>query len=131
MAKTPRSKKAKGTRFEKEVAKRLEDVLGDYGVEATRMVMSGAVDRFKGDIFTNLPLMIECKNQEKLSWWKAWHQADDTSIGSDKIPMLVVTRNFEENLCLLRFEDMLFFMELAIQSGWCENLRKTKNENKE
>ena len=108
------------------MAKRLEDVLGGYGVRATRMLMSGAVDRFKGDIFTNLPLFIECKNQEKLQWWKAWQQAQDVSIGSDKIPMLVVSRNNEENLCLLRFEDMLFFLELAIQSGWCSNLRRSK-----
>lgn len=124
MAKTYRSKKEKGTRFEKETAKRLEEVLGDYGVQATRMVMSGAVDRFKGDIFTNLPVMFECKNQEKLKWWDAWRQARDTAVGSSKMPMLVVSRNYEESLCLLRFEDMLMFMKLALQSGWCEGLKK-------
>ena len=41
------SKKAKGTRLEKYVSKRINQVLKEYGVEAKRMPMSGAIDGFK------------------------------------------------------------------------------------
>lgn len=50
------SKKAKGTRLEKYVSKRINQVLKEYGVEAKRMPMSGAIDGFKSDIFVNLPV---------------------------------------------------------------------------
>lgn len=130
MAKTPRSKKAKGTRLEKEIAKRIEYVLGEYGVRATRTPMSGAIDRFKSDIFTNLDVGIEVKNQERLNFREAWRQAK-ADAGS-KIPILATSRNNDpEILCLLDFEDLLFFMEMAVRQGW-SNVRKTKkNDDKE
>lgn len=127
MAQTAKSKKAKGTKLEKQVAERLEDVLGGYGVEAARMVMSGAVDRFKGDIFTNLPVMFEVKNQEKLNFRKALRQAEGDAKGTGKIPVMVTSKNHDPQvLALLDFEDLLFLMELALQAGWVQGIRKTK-----
>lgn len=127
MANTASSKKQKGTRFEKYIAARLEDVLGGYGVEATRMIMSGAVDRFKGDIFTNLPVSFELKNQERFDLRSAWQQAGEACSGSGKMPVVVFSRNYEKDpLAVLKFEDLLFFFEIAVQNGWVSNLRRTK-----
>ena len=74
-ANTPASKKQKGTRLEKEVAKRMNEVLREYGVNAKRMPMSGAIEGFKSDIFINLPVSIECKNSEKWNVPEYWEQA--------------------------------------------------------
>ena len=117
MATTTASKKAKGTRLEHLVAERIEDVLGSYGIHATRTPMSGAIDRFKGDIFTNLSCSIECKNQEKVQVWKWWEQA--RADAKHKMPVLVMSRNREKRpVALVDFEDLLFLMELALQKGW-------------
>lgn len=126
MAKTTKSKKAKGTRYEKEISARIEDVLGHYGVKAARTPMSGAIDRFKSDIFTNLPVAIECKNQEKLNFRKAWRQAKGDASVND-IPMVITSRNSDpESIVIMDFEDLLFLMELALQAGWVDGLKSKK-----
>ena len=123
MAKTSRSRKSKGTRLEKLVSKRIDDVLGDYGIWAKRTPMSGAIEGWKGDVTSNLPIVIECKNQERLNFRDAWRQAK--SQAGSKMPILVTSKNNDtENICMIDFEDLLFFMELAIQSGWCGSKRK-------
>ncbi len=117
-ANTAKSKKAKGTRLEKYVAKELETILGYYGVRATRTPMSGAIDRFKGDIFTNLPVGIECKNSEKwkpLEWFKQAQR--DTSTGN--MPMLVMSRNnMKEPKAMLNLNDLIELMDWACRGGW-------------
>lgn len=119
MANTAKSKKAKGTRLEKQVAKTIEEVLGEYGITATRTPMSGAIDRFKSDIFTNLPVGIECKNQEKLNFREAWRQAK--SDASSKIPIVLTSRNNDkEIITIMDFNDLLTLMDYAIQGGWLE-----------
>jgi len=50
------------------------------------------------------PWNIECKNVERLDLRKSWQQA--TSHGS-YMPLLVHTRNRDELLCTLRFEDLV------------------------
>lgn len=122
-----RSAKAKGTRLEKEISKRLEDVLGNYGVKAVRQPMSGAIDRFKSDINTNLPVSFECKNVEKLNFREAWEQC--VRDAGSKIPVLITHRNRDSRvLCLIDFEDLLFFFELALQSGWVDGLKYKKTK---
>ena len=119
----PRSSKEKGTRLEKFISKRLEEVLGSYGVKATRMPLSGAIDRFKSDIYTNLPISFECKNVERLDFREAWRQC--TQDAGSKIPILATHRNNEKDiLCLINFEDLLFFFELALQTGWVSGIKK-------
>lgn len=66
----PQSSIAKGKRFEKWVAKLLEEM----GYRATREVGSGSGNK-KGDIFSNFPFLIECKNHKKLRLWKSVKQA--------------------------------------------------------
>ena len=123
-AKAFRSKKAKGKLLEKLVAQRLKEVLAEYGIDAKVMPMSGAISGFKSDIFTNLPVNIECKNQERVSLWEWWEQAENqTSIG--RFPTLVISRNYQkEPLAVLRFEDLLTLFEWSLQAGWVSSIRK-------
>ena len=61
--------KQKGNRLEREWA----DMIRGYGLDknARRMVMSGAIEHLKSDIFTKLPFHFEVKNQEKINIWHA------------------------------------------------------------
>jgi hypothetical protein len=123
-ANTPASKKQKGTRLEKEVAKRITEVLGEYGIKAKRMPMSGAIEGFKSDIFINLPVSIECKNSEKWTIPEWWDQASSQA-GLGKMPILVMSRNYcNDPLAVIRFEDLLTFMAYALESGWVSYIRK-------
>ena len=126
-ARTYKSRKAKGTRLEKDIAKRINAVLGSYGIDAKRMPMSGSMDGFEGDIHVpELPICIECKNQEKHNIWKEWEQTIDQA-GTHNIPILIIDKNYNpEPLAVLKFEDLLFFMELAIQARWVGSRKKKK-----
>jgi hypothetical protein len=123
-ANTPASKKQKGTRLEKEVAKRMNEVLREYGVNAKRMPMSGAIEGFKSDIFINLPVSIECKNSEKWNVPEYWEQTEGQA-GLGKMPILIMSRNYcNDPLAVIRFEDLLTFMAYALESGWVSYIRK-------
>ena len=67
-------KRQKGSRLERDFAK----LIRRYGLDdnAKRMVLSGADWAFKGDIYTKLPFMFECKHQEKMNFWDWWEQAE-------------------------------------------------------
>jgi len=67
----PQQYRKKGARFERYIAKEIEaEGLGKAGREA----MSGAGFR-KGDIASNLPFLIEAKNQKRLNWYESIDQA--------------------------------------------------------
>lgn len=115
VAKTYRSKKAKGRSLEKEVAKRLRQVLGDD--HAVNMPLSGG-GSLKGDVYTQLPISIECKKQERVQIWEFWEQARQQA-STGKMPVLCLDRNYNKDvLSVLRFEDLLTLMDFAIQGGW-------------
>jgi len=123
-ANTPASKKAKGKKLEKYRALRLNQVLGEYGVKARPMPMSGAIDGFESDIHVNLPVSFEAKNQEKWDVPKYWEQAV-TQAGLGKMPIVVMSRNYcNDPLAVIRFEDLLTFMAYALESGWVSYIRK-------
>jgi len=116
------SLKQKGKRLETFVSTRINEVLGSYGITAKRMPMSGSIPDWKSDIYTKLPISVECKNQETVKLWEWWKQCRGQS--GDKIPILVINRNRENApMAILNFEDILFFMELAIQAGWLKDHR--------
>ena len=72
---TPQSRKAKGSRLEREVA-RLIRAKG-LDPKASRMPLSGAMWNLKEDIHTTLPYHMECKNQETLKIWEWWQKIRD------------------------------------------------------
>lgn len=69
----PAGKKRKGKRLEHKFAKMIRRKGLDP--KAKRMVLSGGDWAFPSDIYTNLPFMFECKNQERVSFWAWWDQA--------------------------------------------------------
>ncbi len=98
----------KGKRFEREVCKIINN---KFDSNVIRTPQSGGLS-IKGDIIDinpDSPLYDyhwECKNQEKLNIWKALAQARaDKPMG--KIPVVVMTRNFENNYACLELEDFL------------------------
>jgi len=111
MANTPQSKKAKGCRAERAVA----EAYRHYGIDpkASRMPMSGAMMWHKGDIWkpNDHEYVDEVKNQEKVSLWAWWAQAESQASGL-QIPLLHITRNNSPILTVMKLDSYM-------------NLRKT------
>ena len=110
MAHTAKSKKEKGVRLENKIVELIKAVYGN-SVTAKRMPKSGQLQDFKSDIFTNLPISIEAKNQENwkiLEWWK---QCNQDALKDNKFPVLVISKNrLSEPLAVLTFTDLLILM---------------------
>jgi hypothetical protein len=127
MAKTSSSKKAKGCRLEKEIAKLYARKLFP---RATRMPMSGAMQYHKGDIFKGVydEWVDECKNQEKVKLWEWWQQAKD-QCGHYQKPLLHISRNYSENLTVMRTDDYFELREtIADLQQTISELEKIKEE---
>ena len=106
----------KGKRFERDVAKQLNK---KFNTNVRRTPMSGGMS-IKGDIIDINPDSIlfdyhwECKNQEKLNIWKALEQArHDKPMG--KTPVVVFTKNFENDYACLEFEDFMNILKTIQQ----------------
>lgn len=104
-----RSKKAKGTRLEHKIAQ----LIREKGLDdnAKRMIGSGAFAGWKTDLFTKLPYSFEIKNQEKVSLWQWFRQAQAQSTIS-KPPILCVSGNFRPILAIM---DMPTFLNLLLE----------------
>lgn len=99
-----RSKKAKGKRLELRIAKMIREKGLD--AEAKAMPMSGAIDGFKSDIYTTIPLAIEAKNHEKIEFWKFWEQAKEQE-KPFKPACLVVSSNFRPIMAVVELNTIL------------------------
>jgi len=108
-ANTAKTRKAKGVRLESEIVALIKEQFGDNYI-AKRMPKSGQLKDFKADIYTDLPISIEAKNQETwkpLEWWKQC-----TRDAKDKIPVLVMSKNrLKSPLALIEFKDLLKLMK--------------------
>lgn len=106
------SKKAKGSRLEKEVAKAFRDAGLDK--KAGRMPLSGAMEGFKSDIHTTLPMTIECKNQET---WQPLAYMDQASRDADvtgKMPVVIMSKNrLPEPMVMMKFGDWIEILQRA------------------
>jgi len=120
-ANTYRSRKAKGQRLEKDIAKMIET---KFGYQATRMAGSGAF-RLKGDVFCpQFPWTIEAKNQEKIKFYEFWKQAESqASLNSP--PMLVIHSNGKPIIACVHLEDILN-MQKEIDDLRCETNKEPK-----
>ena len=119
--------KKKGDRFERDVAKQLTK---KFNTKVRRTPMSGGMS-IKGDIIDINPDSVlfdyhwECKNQEKLNIWKALEQArNDKPMG--KTPVVVFTKNFENDYACLEFED---FMNLLLTIQQLQDEINTKKDS--
>ena len=92
---------AKGKRFEYYV----RDILKAYGYKAERTPMSGALDSWPGDITSNFPLFIECKNTEKTTFIPWYEKAQDEA--APRKPIIIWTKNGETAYVFLQLTDFL------------------------
>lgn len=113
MANTPQSKKAKGSRLEKEVASMYRHY--DIDKDARRQVLSGGA-YLKGDI--NKPndygWVDECKNQDKVKIWEFWAQTEEQAKGLQK-PVLHFSGNYRPILTVMRVEDYFYLRQCEKQ----------------
>lgn len=110
----------RGKTFELKVAAMIRHKL-DAG--ARRDSRSGANWHRQADIFTSLPLHIECKDQETLKP-KEWYR-DAASAASFNQTPVVVFHSDEEVMAMLRFDDLLnLFVEIADLKAEIEDLKK-------
>lgn len=122
----PRSKKAKGSRLERNLAQKLRQSGLDSG--ASRMPLSGAFETLKSDILTNLPVSFECKNQETWSPLPYMQQAK-AGAKQNEIPVVVMSKNrLPEPLCLIELKDLIYLMQLAKEGGWIKELSYSKRK---
>ena len=110
----------KGKRFELKIAK---DLAKKFDSNIRRTPNSGGLS-IKGDIMTTTGILSEysweCKNQEKLNIWKALQQSQGDARGTLKIPLVVFTKNFENDYVALKYDD---FVNLLIE---LDELRNSK-----
>ncbi|MFM1793911.1 MAG: hypothetical protein RL642_296 [Bacteroidota bacterium] len=107
-----RSAKAKGTRLEVLIAKRLRDAGLDK--EARRMVLSGGAEGFESDIRTSLPLSIEAKNQETWKPLEYMEQAQESANKTNKMPVVIMSKNrLTEPLVMMRLDDFVLILQRA------------------
>lgn len=104
-AKTPSSKKQKGSGYEREIAK----LYVEFGIDPNcqRMPLSGAMEHLKGDIHKahNIALeyrfVDEVKRQENLAIPQWWRQAlSQCTVGEE--PLLHFKQNNQEGLSVIR-----------------------------
>ncbi len=113
----PASAKQKGSRLERDVAKSLRDAGLDKN--AGRMPLSGAMEGFKSDIHTTLPMIIECKNQETWSPLAYMEQAQRDADITGKMPVVIMSKN--------RLPEPMVMMKMG---DWIEILQRAFIENK-
>jgi len=120
------SRKAKGSRLERDCAKDIRDAGLDK--EAKRMPLSGAWEGLKSDIFTTLPVSFEMKNQESWSPLEYMKQAEN-GCRHGEMPIVVMSRNrLKEPLCLIKWNDLLALMKWAKDGGWLDDLPFSKRK---
>jgi hypothetical protein len=122
MAKTYRSRKAKGNRLESRIAAEYRKI----GIEARRMPMSGAMTHMKSDIFKPIPdgYHDEVKNQETVKLRDWWNQT--TSTCGRNIPVLHISANYRPVITVMSSSQWYqLLQELKdIGSGYIHNTKK-------
>jgi hypothetical protein len=109
----------RGKDFENIVAKLIRLKIDKH---ALRNKGSHANWQRRSDVYSNLPLHLECKDQETLKPKEWFRQAEEAAFG--KIPS-VVFRMDNDVMAMIRFDDLLnLFVEIADQKLEIEDLRK-------
>ncbi len=105
----------KGRDFELLVAKKLREA----GFDAKRMPRSGAIDGLDSDLFIpELPIVWELKKQEIWKVESYMRQADDSSTGTGKIPVVVMGKNgMSDPLVVLNLSNFIWLLQLAKETG--------------
>jgi len=71
-----RSKIQKGRQFEVWCAEQIEEM----GLGSARREIGSGSGKKKGDIFANIPFLLECKNHKRIQIWESINQAKEQAI---------------------------------------------------
>ena len=108
-ANTPRSRKSKGAKFQKEIREKLLerfDNLEDDDIKTAVMGESGMDIKLSPAAQRAFPWAVEAKAQEKVSLRAWWEQA--VANGTEKLkPLLITKQSRKEPLVIMRLEDFL------------------------
>ena len=113
VATTPASRKAKGRRFQQAVRQDLIDHLGvsEGDVLSTAMGQSGCDLYLSPAARALFPYGVECKAQETISLPAWWKQCESNASKVELTPLLLIKRNREEPLAVLRWSDLLALLQ--------------------
>jgi len=105
----PASKRAKGKRLEYRIA----SLIREKGLDkkASRMPLSGAFPHLQADIYTNLPIHIEAKNQEVVKLWQWWNVLREKA-KFGKEPVLVISGNHRPIVAVVNIDYLLNLMKI-------------------
>jgi hypothetical protein len=107
----PKSAQQKGKRLEKYVSQLIEEIgLGS----ATRTPGSGSGYK-KGDVFANIPFILECKNEKQWHWEnidQAQREAQEGNYFKDKWALIVRDPRYPEFKKVYAVIDLRQFLEL-------------------
>lgn len=103
----------KGKRFEKFICEQIEEA----GLGKARREIGSGSGKKKGDIFCNLPFLLEAKNQKHVDWWgsidQAKRQAEIGNYNKDKWALIIRDpRTAEANPDVVVVMDLWQFLEL-------------------
>lgn len=111
-----KASKAKGARFELEVAHYLQE----HGYpDAHRTAQHCGKTGAAGDVEGVGGLHIECKHVEKLNLYAAYHQAvrDSNANGNGNIPVVIHKKNREETLVALSLDNFIQIYSASRNGG--------------
>lgn len=114
------SAKAKGRRLQDYVRAAflfIDQTIHAGDIKTAIMSESGRDIAFFGKARDAFPYSVECKNQESLSIWKAFEQAEKGCNGEAKYPLLVFKRNRSKTLAVVEFSHLLSLIKLASKYG--------------
>lgn len=108
VASTPRSRKSKGARFQKEIRQKLLETFGhleEDDIKTAIMGESGEDIKLSPAARKVLPYAIEAKAQEKVSLRQWWEQTKNNA--GKYIPLLITKQSRKEPLVVLSLDDFL------------------------
>lgn len=108
------SAKAKGRRLQQHVRDTLIETFGlhEDDVLSRSMGASGEDLHLSPAARSHFPFSVECKNQERLSIWKALEQAEENA-GEGSYPAVVFKRNRSKVYVAMELDDLLELMKGA------------------
>lgn len=124
------SAKAKGRRCAEEVKKTILlhlPTLTEDDILVTSSSVIGKDLSLSNAALLALPVVIECKNVEKISIWESYEQATQHAKSSHRplTPLLCFKRNRSEVMACLKLDDLLSLIQYAKAQALLSQVQKT------
>lgn len=117
-----RSAKSKGARLCKEVKQsflKFYSNITDNDIYITPASVPGADIHLSDNALSELPVIIECKNQESINIWASYSQAETHSFKSKRslFPLLCFKRNRSDVMICMKLDHLLGLLQYAKAKG--------------